>query len=79
MFFIGFIFFNLALVAIQSAISLKGYYKSSLTLTVSFTLVILIMTPYIDLIVISYVICVQFWIMSLLCFLKHAIVLYKIT
>ncbi|MGM9950374.1 MAG: hypothetical protein ACI33P_09600, partial [Lysinibacillus sp.] len=59
---------NLLFILVQTTVSVKYYYKSSLLITILFTLWVILMSPYVDLIVFGYLICLQFWLMSIACY-----------
>ena len=63
-----FMLVNLLFIIVQTTVSVKYYFKSSLLITILFTLWVILMSPYVDLIVIGHLICVLFWLMSIACY-----------
>lgn len=68
MIFILFMLVNLVLIAVQVTISRKSLYKYSFIITIFYTLWVKWMASYVDFIVIGYLICLLFRMMSIACY-----------
>ena len=59
---------NLLFILVQTTVSVKYYFKSSLLITILLTFWVIVIAPYVDFIVFGYLICFMFWLMSIACY-----------
>lgn len=63
-----FLLVNFLFIVLQATISLNYHFKSSLFISILYTIFIFIVAPYVSLIVICNVICITFWLMTIGCY-----------
>ena len=63
-----FMLVNLLFIVVQATVSANYHYKTSLLITILYTLWVILMIPYVDFIVFGCLICFLFWLMSIACY-----------